>query len=273
MGWHWSILVGAFCALLGSGCALRPAPLPYSAELEADRASARFVLEYRDVDFEVLDEMNRALRHATEQVAGWGEFRKTVSIKIYPTHEDLERAVDRIGYPWLRAWARFRVVYLQSPRTWGGSSYERRLKELLAHELTHVLMYQLSATEDGWRYKGIPTWFREGMASVTAAQGYRRLDVEEIAERLSTRPGVDPVHPNDRLYKDEPELVYSSAHHLFDHLQQEHGADAIRKIMATMRSGSRFDRAFEVVVGASERSFADRWLAGVRGSQGGASDS
>ena len=42
------------------------------------------------------------------------------------------------------------------------------LNELLTHELTHCVMYQRAGTDLNWSLKGIPLWFREGMASVTA---------------------------------------------------------------------------------------------------------
>ena len=65
-----------------------------------------------------------------------------------------------------------------------GGLHPGQVAELLTHELTHCLMYQRSATADSWPYKGIPLWFREGMASVTAHQGYRRPHDEDIARYL-----------------------------------------------------------------------------------------
>jgi len=72
-------------------------------------------------------------------------------------------------------------VLVQSPRSWEGAAeadeatLAAALAELLAHELTHALMYQRLARGDGAPVEEPPLWFREGMASLTAGQGARRL--------------------------------------------------------------------------------------------------
>ena len=77
-----------------------------------------------------------------------------------------------------RAWAFADQVLLQSPRTWNpvGGADDDELAELIAHEVTHALMYQLMQPGDdpSWAVEEPPLWFREGMASVTAGQGHRR---------------------------------------------------------------------------------------------------
>src|SRR4051794_32475980 len=115
-------------------------------------------------------------------LARWGTFREGVRIFVYADHATLERVAQRKDYPWLRAWATSDQILLQSPRTWEADSeaaLAQELSELLVHELTHSLMYQLMEPTDGPAYPGDaeepPLWFREGMASVTAAQGHRRL--------------------------------------------------------------------------------------------------
>lgn len=144
---------------------------------------ATFRVTYSPEDAEAAVEIERGLERAVPRARRWGGFRAPVTITIYPTHKALEEAVGREGYDWLRAWARYGTVDLQSPRTWslfGGT--EDAIVELLSHELTHCVMYQQAGSEWTWAYKSIPLWFREGMASVSAGQAYRRSGPVQLFE-------------------------------------------------------------------------------------------
>ena len=63
----------------------------------------------------------------------------------------------------------------------------------MLHELTHALMYQAAADQGGWRQKKIPAWFREGMATYTAEQGYRWPTLEQLARTLEEHPKWEPL--------------------------------------------------------------------------------
>lgn len=195
-----------------------------------------------------------ALKTVTDR---WGQLRAPLRVEVLPDHEALEEAVDRKGYPWLRAWARYGEVWVQAPSTWGilGAS-DAALRELLVHELTHVVMYQRAAGEDDWRRRQIPIWFREGMASWTARQGYRRVKLPEIAEWLRDHPGDDPVGGADAMYRDSDGVVYAAGHHAFAFLVERYGVAAVRALLARMyATGETFPKAFEVVIGLSKESF------------------
>ena len=88
-------------------------------------------------------------------------------------------------------WSRYDEVFVQAPSTWGlAGATPAQVDELLLHELTHSLMYQLASDRLGWSRKQIPLWFREGMASFTADQAYRWVTLEEIARHLESFPGA-----------------------------------------------------------------------------------
>src|SRR5437764_8642843 len=130
-----------------------------------------FELQYSPADAREVGRIEAGLLSAGPRLARWGTFRQGVWVRIFPDHKSLEDAVDRRGYPWLRAWAFGDQVLLQSPRSWSpeGKAQDDDIVELLTHELTHALMYQLMqpATEPPWAQEEPPLWFREGMASVT----------------------------------------------------------------------------------------------------------
>ena len=216
-----------------------------------------FVLEFSDADSTVVAPVSRALEEAGPSIGRWGELRSPVKLEVLPTHEQLEEAVDRQGYDWLRAWARYDEVFFQSPRTWGlvGPS-QAEVTELLTHELTHCMMYQQSADRLSWSGKEFPLWFREGMASYTAGQGYRWPRLEELARFLESHPNQDPLGRPEDLYTTESDMVYSAAHHAFTYLVQQHGEQAVSAILHAMLPGPKFSEAFAQIIGVRPDDFA-----------------
>ena len=132
----------------------------------------------------------------------WGRILEPVVVTIHPTHQALEAAAHREGFPWLRAWARRASVDLQSPRTWSrGRASDAAMTQILAHELTHCVMYQWSALDRSRLNRGIPLWFREGMASVTAGQELRPKSSD--AGRRSQEKKGDPLAAPEALLKSD----------------------------------------------------------------------
>jgi hypothetical protein len=195
----------------------------------------------------------RALDEAGQRLAKWGALEKPVELYVMPTHADLEWAVHRPGYDWLRAWAQYDDVLLQAPSTWSNS--ERDVGELLAHELTHCLMYQKSGTSEDWAKKGIPLWFREGMATWTAEQGYRWMSLENLARVYEENPQRDPVVDAEAMYQKHSSSVYAAAHHAFTFLMNRYGAGAIERVMQGMAHGEPFDVAFARGIGLDTAKF------------------
>jgi hypothetical protein len=241
---------------------------PRLQHLEA--AGGLFALEFGPRDSEGAALVARAVVAALPKLQRWGKLREKVVIKVLPDHDALEEVVDRRGNSWLRAWARYAVVYVQSPASWlTGSDAQAQADELLLHELTHCLMYQRSGGDPGWQEKGIPLWFREGMASVTAGQGYRRGTLGRLASQV--RAGEELIADAEGLYRHKSEAVYAAAHHAFEFLLRRHRDEGVRRLLDAMGAGRRFDAAFEEALGVSRTSFErqfrnyvsmERWRAG-----------
>ena len=212
-----------------------------------------FEVLYTGADARELPRIEKGLLVAGVRVARWGTFRQGVFVHVLPDHAALEDAVDRHGYPWLRAWAFGDQVLLQSPRSWicDPPAQDDDVTELLTHELTHALMYQLMqrGTDPSWAAEEPPLWFREGMASVTADQGRRRLSVEELARWTSNHPGADLLRPDAQLYRDEKEAVYGAAHRAFELFVALAGDEGVRELLLLTRGGASFEDAFATVTG------------------------
>lgn len=240
--------------------------------------SARFVVTYWPDDARSARKVVDALALAAPRVARWGPLSQPVAITVRPTHDALEAAVHREGYDWLRAWARYAEIDIQSPDSWSiFEPSEAEVVELVTHELAHCAMYQNAATEFNWPYKGIPLWFREGLASVTAHQGYRRGKLEDLwryyeqsaagsggdgapgaSARVAAGSGAgegDPIADPDPMYQRQSEVVYGAAHHAFRFLLERYGQRKVDEVLALMAGGKTFGRAFEDAIGITEPEF------------------
>lgn len=241
-----------------------PAPAPLAARIEAP--GLLFEIHYTGPDAEEAGRIERALLVASARVVRWGSFREGVFVRLLPDHAALEEAVGRRGHPWLRAWALREQVLLQSPRSWadGRGAPDEEVVELLTHELTHVLMYQRMTPAAGpaWLVEEPPLWFREGMASVTAGQGQRRLSPPELLQWLSAHPDADLLRAAPELQRTEREAVYGAAHRAFDLLLQASGEDAVREILRRVSLGVAFADAFAEATGHPLADFERRALRG-----------
>jgi hypothetical protein len=192
------------------------------------------------------------------ELARWGDFRFAVTVHVFATHEELERRIPLESHPWLRAWSWTREIALQSPRTWEGAELEvpdAALDELLSHEFTHALMYQLIEPSDGSDRPEPPLWFREGMASYTARQGSRRMPPVELSRWVAAHPGVDLLRPAPETYRRENEAVYGAAHRAFELLLQRSGERGVRDLLRYAGEGRTFEQAFQLAIGRSIEAF------------------
>jgi hypothetical protein len=76
--------------------------LPLAARVQAP--GLLFELLYTQPDNGEVGRIGSGLLAARTRLARWGSFRQGVWIRIYPDHDSLEAAVQKKGYPWLRAW-------------------------------------------------------------------------------------------------------------------------------------------------------------------------
>jgi hypothetical protein len=253
------------CALLvaTSACAHAPGATPAASGAKTVRVgSAVFHLQYEREDAGAARQVERALGRAVGAAARWGTLSTPVRITIHPTHQALEAAVHRAGYAWLRGWARYASVDLQSPRTWSsGPASDAQVAQILAHEVTHSVMYQSVAAEGTWPSVAIPLWFKEGMASVAAEEERPRPSLEAVRRlyrERSTAPGsagTDPLTGAGLLYQHDSDLIYGAADTAFRFLIERYGDDAVRLLMARMREGHRFGQAFQQAIGIPLQDF------------------
>jgi hypothetical protein len=249
---RWWLLAG----LVGTGCVTPLSTL--TRQTAVTHGAARF--ELRSLPSAVDDEarVRGALERVTPRLSRWGGLPAAVTVKIAPTHDELERAVNRRGYDWLRAWARYDDLIVQSPGSWAGT--DRELDELMLHELTHCLLFQHSGTARDWASKQIPLWFREGMATVTADQGRSFPSLEDLASWLDRHPDLDVFGDAERLSRQAYGPIYGLAYHAMRFLLRRLGDPAVTGTMVAMKAGLSFEVGFERATGATTRQFQTDFL-------------
>jgi hypothetical protein len=211
-------------------------------------------LFYTPADAVEAARIRKELLEAAPQLSRWGNFRQGITLRLLPDHDSFERAANRRGYPWLRAWTFPDQVLLESPRSWNaqpGPARDQDVRELLVHELTHALMYQLMEPPHGpvWSVEEPPRWFREGMASVTAGQEHLRLSREELARFVAAHPDEDLLHPSSELYRTSGGAVYAAAHRAFELLLATSGEASVRELLQRVSQGAPFAEAFQAATG------------------------
>jgi hypothetical protein len=124
-------------------------------------------------------------------------------------------------------------------------------------------VYQLAGDELTWASREIPRWFSEGLAAVTAGQGYRFADPEalwrfyrELGE--GPRPASlrgDPIVDPDPILAEHWKIAYGAAHVAADLLLRRYGDERVREVLRLMRGGRRFPGAFRAAIGISDVEF------------------
>ncbi|MBI5069794.1 MAG: hypothetical protein HZB56_16290 [Deltaproteobacteria bacterium] len=246
-------------ALLG-GCAPRLAAGPPRVEtLEA--AGLRFHLVYPPEEAASARLVAEALPEAVARASRYAALRVPVTIAIHGSQEALEAAAGRPGRGWLRAWARFATIELRSPRAWSLFGAGRdEVVALLAHELAHCAMYQAAGADRAPASSDPPLWFREGLASVSAGEGAKRIGLPALRafylEARGTGPAAgDPLTDPEPILARDPDLVYGAAHHAFSFLVARYGEARVRVLLRHMAGGRPFPAAFREATGLEAAAF------------------
>lgn len=250
-------MIGRLALLFAlSGCLTPLSTLTRSTPIST--STATFELKSEPAAVSDTDRLHASLERAAPKLERWGNLVKPVTVKIAPTHDQLERAVGRVGYDWLRAWSTYRELIIQSPATWAGNDGD--LDELVVHELTHCLLFQRSGTDTNWAAKEIPLWFREGMATVTADQGLRYPSLEDLADWLDQHAELDVFGDAETLSKDWYAQIYGLSFHAMRFFLKAHRDQAIVDAMALMIDGDDFEGAFTRAAGVTPSRFQSDFL-------------
>ena len=194
-----------------------------------------------------------AMEKATPALARWGGLAEPVTVNVVRSHGDLEAAVHRAGLEWLKAYGYYDAVIFQTPSTW--TKDPQRVNQMVLHELTHCVLFQRSATRETYYLKGIPLWFREGMAITTSGEAGLYSSLEDSAKWLETNPNLNAFRDGEQLSEQQMSAVYGIGLHAFRYLLRQHSDAKIVEMMKAMQEGALFEDAFASVFGLPVEQF------------------
>ena len=136
---------------------------------------------------------------------------------------------------------------------------DRRLEEILTHEMTHVVLGGALGT-----YRP-PRWFDEGLAVWLSGEWKLRQTVN-ISWAVLTR-NVIPLREIDHVLSfpsSKARQAYTESSLAVEYLVQVGGMEALSEVVRWMASGTTFDGALRAAIGHSHTEFERGWGAYLR---------
>jgi hypothetical protein len=140
------------------------------------------------------------------------------------------------------------------------------LDMLLAHELTHIVIDQVSDNP----FSSPPSWIHEGLATINETTGDLRFDYPGIVDDalgqdslLSLRglTGSFPASSGGAI------LAYAESNSLVNYVIATYGAESIGRLLGAYRDGVTDDQAVQAAIGISLDRLERQWLAWLRGEE------
>ncbi len=228
--------------------------------LRAPVAALELLLD-DDLDPRVRRLCERELHGIATTLSDWGRFRRPVLLR---TVRDRSRLLADSPCPTeglLKAVAGLERLTLLAPDCWGSPPAPMELERTLLHELAHVLMFQRCAPPSSTREVHLPTWFREGMATVVAegtpSPGGRRP--------LADHPALDDLlDAGAPLIDRYPVAAYAVATLAFQNWLERFGSRRLSALCRAMRGGHSFDAAHARACAMPVATWTAQWVADVR---------
>ncbi len=184
-----------------------------------------------------------------------------LDIYIYDSEHHLEAAMTLSGREWAGGQARpeLGVVVIAVPPEQG---YTSRMKRYLPHEITHLLVYQLTTSEG---YRHVPTWLDEGLATAneqlpTPEHALMLKEAYEANQLLPLRELCVPFSASSRTAA----LSYAQSGSVVRFIREEYGADGIRRLLAAYADGASCTSGVEEALDVDFNRLESAWRASLR---------
>ncbi|MSP90927.1 MAG: hypothetical protein EXR79_03840 [Myxococcales bacterium] len=214
-----------------------------------------------DLDPAVLAILSREGDGLARALAAWGRFRQPVRVRTTTTGAALRAAAPCPTDLNLHGLAGLDELVLLAPAAWLEPPADGELVRTLHHELAHVLLFQRCATAGSARAPWLPTWFREGMATV-ASEG---RPPPRLRRHLGAHPALDDLPgAGEEVLGAHAQACYDVAALAFQDWYDRFGGRGLTALCAAMRAGHSFAAAFTRACGQPEATWLAGWLAGLR---------
>ena len=130
-----------------------------------------------------------------------------------------------------------------------------RASGITSHEVVHILVYRAGEGALG----RVPSWLNEGLAeygNIQPGESYDRALRHAIRTNnllpitgMASRPGAS----------EDVIIFYGQAHSVVNFMIEEYGADKMRELMATIKSGKNYRTAIPLVYGIAPLELENQW--------------
>lgn len=178
--------------------------------------------------------------------------RESIELYVYSSAADLRGSMvfpqEWTGGVAFTRYGRIAIGIGPANLTWG--------KKALAHELTHLVVHQMTFNP----YGELPTWLEEGLAMRSEGPlgadfaGYLQTAIEGDG-LISTRSLSSPFS----AFADQSRLSYAESFSLVEFLVGSFGKDKMLQLLETFRAGNSYDGALMSVYGFDTDGLDRRW--------------
>jgi hypothetical protein len=208
-----------------------------------------------DLDFaeQVLDVAGAGLISAQDLLQIF--FPDSIDIYVYEHPQAMRDALPETDQDWIAGHAdpAQGVVMVSLP---AGPEQHLEMERQIPHELMHIALYYTDANV----YSNLPTWFNEGLASLTEL--YPNPEYQFLLERAYDSDQLLPISSLCRTFPIDSQdalLAYAESASFTAYLQDQFGDPGLNKLMAAYASGLDCERGVENALGMDLAGLESSW--------------
>jgi len=184
-----------------------------------------------------------------------------VDIYVYASVADLQSALFLGGEGWEGGHANPKLGVVMVAIT-PGQSQSIDMETFIPHELAHVILYR--SVEDG--YKSLPTWLREGLASL--AELYPNPDYEQALITASQNDSLLPITDLCETFPLDASgayLAYAESQSFARFVRDTYGTSSLNSLISAYADGLSCEQGVTRALSTSLTSLDARWRETVLG--------
>ena len=179
----------------------------------------------------------------------------TIDIYVAPTQHDFESMQPGIPPEWAdgTAFPQWGMIFLRSPGARPGGA--ESLEQVLDHELVHVLVGRAFAPAVP------PRWLQEGLAQFYSGELGPKIE-EDLGSVVFGREQLFSLRQLSSGFYGGPQNArhaYAAAADFIGFVAQRHGEGAVRRLIAEMANGARFEPALAAATGQDLATVESEW--------------
>jgi hypothetical protein len=223
-------------------------------EVRSDELALFSAVPNQDVNQGLWQAANEALDRLESDIGARPE--RLVKIYSYPSTQDLREAIVFTS-EWTGGLAHssYDTILLGVNRSnleWG--------KGLVAHELTHLVVHQVTFNCLG----DLPTWLGEGLAEYIegdlTSYSQEILDAALADDDLISLQSLGSSFPTSSK---RASLAYAQSRQIVSYLIETYGREKMAELLQTFKEGSTYDKALQRVYGFDTQTLDNEWRASL----------